>query len=215
MMRRRYTKHERAFTIPELLVAFVVIGIIMSLASVEFYMVTHHFAKTSTELDSEREARTVMAEVSEQLRQASPNIAGGSTPQVSTLPVQSPVYPGPTVSPTPVSSVTFTMPTQSTEITSADPTTVQYDTVTIQQDTVVNPGHDYPDLLLIRIDPNNNRTTEHIGRDVASFSVTPTFSNMYDIDLTISPPRRADQASDTYQAYSLHSSIYVSYTATL
>ena len=207
-MRRRYTKHERAFTIPELLVAFVVIGIIMSLASVEFYMVTHHFAKTSTELDSEREARTVMAEVSEQLRQASPDFLAGST-----QPVQSPVWPGP--SPTPASSVTFTMPTQSTELSNADPHAVQYDTVTIKQDTVVNPGHDYPDLLLIRTDPNNNLTTEHIGRDVASFSVTPTFSNMYDIDLTISPQRRADQASDTYQAYSLHSSIYVSYTTSL
>jgi len=203
-MKMRRKNRFRGFTIPELMVAMIVIGIIMTLASVEFWSVIHHFSKTSTELDSEREARTVVSAVEEQLRQASPNF------QVqSTQPVQSPVFAGP--SPTPVSSVTFTMPAQGTELTSADSTAVTYDTVTIQRGSVVPPGHIYPDLLLIR----NNGPAEDIGRDVAYFGVTARSATWYDIDVTIAPPTRADQANDANQSYSLHSSIYVSYTNNL
>jgi type II secretory pathway component PulJ len=184
------------------IIAMSILSMILGFAAYEFATLVHHFAKTSTMLDSEREARTLMARVAFEMRQASPNI----NVQPGNQPVSDPL-----TFDTAADHIYFTQPSQNTPLTSADPAALKYDTVRIMLDTAVPAGHDYPDLILQRTDPQNKTTTAVLGLDVKSFQVTPRSKAIYDIDLTVAPRRRADQATDAKQQFSLHSTIYISY----
>lgn len=64
---------KRAFTTVELLIAMIIMGIVLSLAIVEFAMVFNHNNLTNANLTAEQNARIAMAKVSNEFRQAMPN----------------------------------------------------------------------------------------------------------------------------------------------
>lgn len=200
----RSNRSDGAFTLPEVLVSMVILGVVVTIATVQFTQVFGQFSKTNNMLDSERKARTIMAKIGHYVRQASPNI--------KTLPGNQPVtFPTIATINIPADHVDFTEPSDGVNFVDANPANLSYDQVTIKRGATVPPGHTYPAVLLVRTKPDGTVLTYTLGNDAKTLTFTARSKAIYDIDLTIAPTRRADQQNDTYQEYSLHTTLYVSY----
>jgi prepilin-type N-terminal cleavage/methylation domain-containing protein len=90
---------KRGFTVVEMLISMTIMGLVLALAVVEFAMVFNHNNLTSANITAESNARISMAKVTNELRQAMPDITDFSanypivvnppTPAPSSAPVAS------------------------------------------------------------------------------------------------------------------------------
>ncbi len=209
---RAFHQKRRGFTLVEALVAMSIMGVILTLAILEFGHVVRHFAKTSADLDAERAARMAMANVTKEMRQAmpDPNVPAPQPPPI-TYPTYNP-SPGPGATQAPANSVTFT---EAEQPVSADFTTLSYDTVTIAVGTPP-PGHTYGNLLLTRAAPSGT-TTSVIGSDIKLFSVQGFYKNTYNVRITVAPPIRQDMSPNQDGAandFTLNTRVFISYYKT-
>jgi prepilin-type N-terminal cleavage/methylation domain-containing protein len=219
----RKPRNARALTIVEVLVAMAILGIIMTVALGLYLQGDTHFAKTSVDLDAEREARAAMGYTAGELRQAMPVYGVNSNPVVAPTAWSS------GASPTPTAAVTFYKIEPGVGISGAvtgttiDPTKLVYECVTIQ--TTPDPaipasGPTNPPLLQETIYQPNCATvkeTRIIGHDVATFAVTPLTAASYDIQIETAPIIRHDlqsTANPTFNTYTLNSTIFISYYQT-
>ncbi|HEY7993231.1 MAG TPA: prepilin-type N-terminal cleavage/methylation domain-containing protein [Candidatus Eremiobacteraceae bacterium] len=201
-------RHYRGLSLVEVMVATAVIGVILSLTTALYLQLFGHYAKTSSDVDAQSDARQAMGRVTQALRQAMVNPNDPNAPP----PVS---YPTPNGNPTPpvANSVTFTeaagLPAD------ADYRKITTQTVTIQLTATPPPGHLYPDLVINTFDANNTLTASTtVGRDVKSFAVMPVTQSIFDIQITTAPPIGMAQnsaAGVTAAQFTLNSRIFISY----
>ena len=192
----------------EVIVACAVIGIILSMTTALYEQLFNHYAKTSSDVDAQSEAREAMSLVTQQLRQAMSDPNNPNAPP----PIS---YPTPNGNPTPpvANSVTFTkaagLPAD------ADYRELTTETVTIAPQATPPPGHLYPDLAIDTYDAGGNLLSETIvGRDVKSFEVMPVTPSIVDLQITTAPPIGMTQNSSsgkTASTFTLNSRIFISY----
>ncbi len=206
MLRPRAAR--RAMTIVEVMIAMTVLAILMTAAVSLYIQASQHFARTSVDLDAEREARYAMGAATSELRQAMPRPG----PQLA-QPVISPTTPMPAAT-----AVTFT---KVDDIASAVDANGQldmnkldanYDTMTIHLDTSASP---LPLLVEDGIDGHGNALPQRIlGRDVITFLVTPQSVDTYDLKIVTAPLIRQDlldSNNPNLHHYTLTSTVYISY----
>jgi prepilin-type N-terminal cleavage/methylation domain-containing protein len=210
----------RALTIIEVMVAMAMLAIIMTVALGLYLQGDAHFAKTSVDLDAEREARAAMGYAAADLRQAMPVYGQNTTPIVA--PTAWPQG----ASPSPTTAVTFYKIAPGVGISGAvtgttiDPNRLVYECVTIA--TTPNPsipasGPTYPPLLQETVYDNDCTTVKKtlvIGHDVSSFKVTPINAASYDLQITTAPIIRKDLSNPALNTYTLDSAVYISYYPT-
>jgi prepilin-type N-terminal cleavage/methylation domain-containing protein len=202
----------RGFTLAEVMTAMAVLVLLTTMALVLYLQGSHHFARTSTDLDAEREARAAMGYAAAEIRQAMP------APGPTAIPVISPTAPSmPNPSPTPTSQIVFTKVddiTQALSGTTLDTANLGYDTVTIQPSPVPSAQ---PNLVETIVRPDGSTVTRVIGHDVQTFAVTPISANTYDITITTAPFIRTDMlsaADPSLYTYTLSSTVHISYFPT-
>jgi|HubBroStandDraft_1064217.scaffolds.fasta_scaffold338332_2 prepilin-type N-terminal cleavage/methylation domain-containing protein len=207
--------HARGFTLVEVMTAMAILVLLTTMALVLYIQGSHHFARTSTDLDAEREARAAMGYTTAELRQAMPPLDTNNGPVLS--PVATTPMPNP--SPTPTSQVVFFKVediTQGLNGTAVNTGALQYDEVVIEpspvpsaQPNLMEYVYQYPSLTLLR--------SRVIGHDVATFAVTPIAEDEYDLTITTAPFIRTDlldPANPSKYQYTLTSTIHVSYFPT-
>lgn len=215
----RLSEHEtrhRGFTLIEMLFVMFILAILTSTALALYIQGSHHFARTSTDLDAEREARAAMGYTAGELRQAMAPL--GLT---NGVPVQSPQALLPNPSPTPTSQVVFYKVddiTQGLSGTTVDTGNLEYDMVVIEPSPVPSSSA-APDLMEYVYDQTGSTLKESrvIGHDVENFAVTPLAQDEYAISITTAPLIRVDlidSSNPNVYKYTLNSTIHVSYFPT-
>ncbi len=183
----RTHKAARAFTVTELLISMTIMGIVLALAVVEFAMVFNHNNLMNYNLSADQNARIAMAKVTNEFRQAMPDITdfsanypvvvSPSPPPPSTAPVASNsavfyrVHNGPGGLVAPVPTDRF-----------GDPTPC-YDIVTLTYDSV---GHTITRTITLQTNahcPTPSTQTDVIARNVTGFSISAEAPQLFDIDL--------------------------------
>jgi prepilin-type N-terminal cleavage/methylation domain-containing protein len=208
-MRRTTTMTSRGFTVPELLIAMTIMGIVLALAVVEFAMVFNHNALTTENVTAEQNARIAMARVTNELRQAMPDFTDFSNgkpvvqptaPPPSTAPGQSTVVEFYRVDPGPQGlSTSGAMPVDSfgNPIPCYDDETLTYDpvakTITRTISVVTNSNC-----------PNANTTTDVLARNILNFWVTYQ-PYIFDVDL------ETESTNGQYGVYDLNSQVALGY----
>jgi prepilin-type N-terminal cleavage/methylation domain-containing protein len=75
----RASRGTRGFTVVELLISMTIMGVVLALAIVEFVMVFNHNNLTGSNITADSNARVSMAKVTNELRQATPEITDFNT----------------------------------------------------------------------------------------------------------------------------------------
>ena len=204
-------RRRRGQTLVEVLVSVGVIAVILSIVTALYLQMFNHFAKTSSDVDAQAQARFAMGRVTQALRQAmtDPNQPPG--PPV--------LNPTPNANATPPVSSTITFMEAEAMPTDADYQNLNYQYVTITTSATAPPGHVYPNLVIddYNGDPNNGGTLTSetiVGRDVKSFAVMPVTQSIYDVQLTVAPPVGMGQnsvAGTANPGYTLNSRVFISY----
>jgi prepilin-type N-terminal cleavage/methylation domain-containing protein len=196
-MRTRARRHSGGFTLVEMLTVVAVIGLILTMLSLEFISVVSTTLHTRANTDAESQARTIMAKVDAHLRAAYfdyPDFPPGASP----VPVISPV---PAASATPLGYVTFYR-VRANQLATTPPTCgpnqpyVQgapcplFDQVTIELNPRV-PGE--LDEIVQPASGGGTTATTVLGTGVTNFSVTPMGGGspngyLYQVQLTVSKP---------------------------
>ena len=199
----------RGMTIVEVMTSMFILAILMSAAVALYIQGSQHFARTSVDLDAEREARFAMGAATAELRQAMPQFGlTGSVPVVS-----------PTAGPTPAPVATAVTFHKVEDIASAvssgnqlDTTKLHYDTMTIYIDPSATPP---ANLVEDGTDSNGNTLPRRIlGRDVLTFEVTPQARDAYDVKIVTAPLIRVDlldAKNPSLHHYTLTSTVFISY----
>lgn len=201
-------RHRRGLTVIEVIVACAVIGIILSLTTALYQQLFSHYAKTTSDVDAQSEAREAMSLVTQQLRQAmaDPNNPGAGPP-IS--------YPTPNANATPPVAYSVTFTKAAGLPADADYRELTTETVTIGTQATPPPGHLYPDLVIDTYDSNNDLLSETIaGRDVKAFAVMPVTQSIVDVQITTAPPIGLSQNSSngkTASSFTLNSRVFISY----
>jgi prepilin-type N-terminal cleavage/methylation domain-containing protein len=183
----------RGFTIIEMGISMLIIGVVLTFATVEFKQVVMHFTKTDTSVFADREARFAMARVCDELRQASQASNLTNPPAPVTEPLTG------AGSLTDVKFYKVHPP-----ITSADYTALTYDTVEIQLDST---KHQITETW------NGDPTTKTVlGGDVQALSFTALSAGEYTVDITVQASTYNVQY--TSKPISLESSVFISYYRT-
>jgi prepilin-type N-terminal cleavage/methylation domain-containing protein len=206
----------RGLTLVEVMTAMFILVILTTMAVSLYIQGSQHFARTSTDLDAEREARAAMGYTEAELRQAMPPIGvPGGVPVVSPV---APVIANP--SPTPTSQVVFY---KVADIASAvSGTTINvgaltYDKVVIEPDPTASAP---PCNLIEYVYDETGSTlldTRIIGHDVQTFAVTPLRPDSYALQIVTAPNIRKDMLDPTnpgLYTYSLTSTVFISYYPT-
>ncbi|HXW76136.1 MAG TPA: prepilin-type N-terminal cleavage/methylation domain-containing protein [Candidatus Eremiobacteraceae bacterium] len=210
----------RAFTLAEVIWVLAILAIMLSITLGLYVEGERHYAKTSVDLDAEREARAAMGYTLGNLRQAMPIYGGADTPVVA--PTAWPLG----ASPSPTSSITFYKINQNSGIgvavtgTTIYPNELQYSCVTIATTPAPTPAATgfptSPPLLQETIyDPTCTTVQQQliIGHDVQTFNVTPLSASAYDVQITTAPVIRED-LQNAANTYTLTSTAFISYYQT-
>ncbi len=206
-------KNERArgFTVVEMLTSMLIMGLVLALAIVEFAMVFNHNNLMNANLSADQNARIAMARVTNELRQAMPDVTDfGSTSAV----VLNPPTPAPSTAPTTAQSVEFyrvhngpgglvsPIPTNAAgdPIPCYDDVTLAYNTAahTITR-TIVSPVVADPNC------PTVTTTTDVIAYNIAGFTVSAESSTLLDVDL------QTVASNGNYGIYDLNSQVRLGY----
>jgi prepilin-type N-terminal cleavage/methylation domain-containing protein len=196
----------RGMTLLETLSAMFILAILMTAAVSLYIQGSQHFARTTNDLDAEREARAAMGATTAELRQAMAPRGG-----LPITPIISPTTPQPMAT-----AVRFT---EVEDISSAvvsgdqlDLSLLKYDTMTIHIDPSATPP---ANLVEDGLDSNGNALPRRIlGREVLSFEVTPQAIDAYDIKVVTAPNVRLDLRdpnNPSLHQYTLTSTVYISY----
>jgi prepilin-type N-terminal cleavage/methylation domain-containing protein len=209
MRTMRSRKPARGFTLLEMLVASGILGMVMTLAVSEFTQAWQHYSKTTVDISGETQARSAMALVTQELRQASQPAGSAAISPVSSpdcIAAGGCTYPYPTAAPT--TGLVFTM-VDDPSITSADPNLLHYGSDVIGLNPAV-PGANGSDLIETMTDTTtgNVKSVRTLARNVTVFTVAATSSGSYNVTIQISPPHRADQAA---APFTLSSDVFISY----
>jgi prepilin-type N-terminal cleavage/methylation domain-containing protein len=203
------------FTLVEVMIAMTILGIITSVALALYIQGSKHFARTTTDLDAEREARAAMGYTVSELRQAMPRFGVQND-----VPVVSPTAPAiPIPSPTPTSQVVFWKVdsiANAVSGTTINTGALAYDKVVIEPDPLASSA---PDNLMEFVSDASGKllSSRIIGRDVETFAVTPIRADSYDIKITTAPNIRKDMldpANPSLYTYTLSSTVFISYYPT-
>ena len=210
---RSHQRRQRGMTLPEMMVALVVLTIVIFAIGSMFEQTVKHYALSSSELSSEQQARIAVTKVTDAMRQAS--LVVGATPDANgNTPIPIPI-PSPTGIPSNqvvfyrVSGLDPNMPTDK----DGQPVPC-YDKVTISW-TAPNPAPSPPQWgAPITEDvqpystpcPGETPTAFVLANDVTSFTVTRnggSFTNAqtadYQVDVQVTKQARVDQAPTVYQ----------------
>lgn len=215
MVRRTSLRSARGLTLAEVMTAMFILVILMSMAVALYIQGSQHFARTSTDLDAEREARAAMGKVAGELRQAMPPSGSNQPPVVSP---QAPKIFNP--SPTPTAQVVFY---KVDDIASAVTGTtlnvgsLNYDKVVIEQDPLAAAPPDNLVEYVYDALTGTLKSTSVIGRDVETFNVTPLRPDAYDLEIVTAPNIRKDLLdpnNPSLHTYTLTSTVFISYYPT-
>ena len=199
-------RRARGMTLVEVMSSMFILAILMSTAVALYIQGSQHFARTSVNLDAEREARAAMGATTGELRQAMAHY-----PPDNTQPVISPSTPQPAAT----AVVFYKVEDIASAVTAGnqlDTSKLRYDRMTIRIDPSATPP---ANLVEDGVDANNNVLPERvIGRDVLDFEVTPQALDAYDVKIVTAPLVRKDlldpKNPSLYQ-YTLTSTVYISY----
>jgi prepilin-type N-terminal cleavage/methylation domain-containing protein len=196
-------RHNRGFTVVELLISISIMGIVLGLAVVEFAMVFNHNNLLSANLSAEQTARISMTRVTNELRQAMPDLTDFPTSNtVVTAPLTGSsssisfyrVHDGPGGFATPIPTTL-----------NGDPVPC-YDLVTLSYDNV---AHTISKTVTLQTNTNcstASTTTSVLARNVVGFNVTEVTTYLYDIDL------QTVASKGNYGIYDLNSQVAMGYT---
>ena len=198
----------RGFTVTELLISMTIMGIVLGLAIVEFAMVFNHNNLMGANLAADQNARIAMARVTNELRQAMPDLTDSSTGTI----VVTPTAPPPSTAPTAVTTVSFYRVHNGTGgFVTPVPTDINgapvpcYDLVTLTYDPVAHTNTKTVTLQNNANCPTNSTTTSVLARNVVGFGVSAQTAYLFDVDLqTIS-------SNGNYGIYDLNSQVAMGY----
>jgi prepilin-type N-terminal cleavage/methylation domain-containing protein len=215
-------KRRRGFTLVEMCVAMVIIGIILGFAALLFGQVVRHFAKTQMDLDSEREARLSMAEITKEIRQAMPDLRADvlNTDFCDLIDATGTI--NDTNGAQPAIQCTRAVDIPDPQTNGWLPTQLNYETIVIKRNANNSVGETITPIYGANAGVPSTRT---LGIDVTSLSFAPEpCSNpcnannkprgTYTVTLTVSPPHRVDVKqiyNGIQQPYTLQSKVYVTY----
>jgi prepilin-type N-terminal cleavage/methylation domain-containing protein len=197
----------RGMTLLETLSAMFILAILMTAAVSLYIQGSQHFARTTNDLDAEREARAAMGATTAELRQAMAPRGG-----LPIAPIISPTTPQPMAT-----EVSFH---EVQDIASAvvsgdqlDTSLLKYDRMTIHIDPSATPP---ANLVEDGIDESTGKALPQriLGREVLSFEVTPQAIDAYDIKIVTAPNVRLDLRdpnNPSLHQYTLTSTVYISY----
>ncbi len=200
-------KTTRGFTVPELLISMTIMGVVMALAIVEFAMVYNHNSLMGANMTADQNARIAMAKVTNEMRQAMPNVT-----DYTCCPYPMIIKPTPASSPVAVQTVEFwrvhngpgglvtPIPTDLT----GNPTPC-YDDVTLTYDPAAKT---ITRTVTLKVNTNcttPSTTTDIIARNVTSFGVTASTDTLLDVDLQTTPSKGG------YGIYDLNTQVALGY----
>lgn len=199
----------RGFTIPELLISFTIMGIVLALAIVEFAMVFNHNSLMQANLSADQNARLTMARVTNEMRQAMPNI----TDYANNYPVIiQPATPAPSAAPVSSQTVEFwRVHNGPGGLTTPIPTdnngnpTPCYDDVKLAFDPVAKTITRTVTLKTNAICTTASTTTDVIAHNVSSFSVSASSNKLLQVDVETLP------SNGGYGIYDLTSQVALGY----
>ena len=201
----------RGFTVTELMISMTIMGIILGLAVLEFAMVFNHNNLMNANLTAEQNARIAMAKVTNELRQAMPDMT--DFPASTTI-VVSPTAPPPSTAPAASTTVEFyrvhngsgglvtPVPTDA----NGDPVPC-YDDVKLVYDSVAHTISKTVQLVSNTDCPGTSltATTSVLARNVMGFGVTSESGYLYDVDL------QTVASNGNYGIYDLNSQVAMGY----
>jgi prepilin-type N-terminal cleavage/methylation domain-containing protein len=200
--------NRRGFTIVELLISMTILGLVLGLAIIEFAMVFNHNNLMNANLTADQNARIAMAKVTNELRQAMPDITDSSTGTI----VVTPTAPPPSTAPAPVTTVSFyrvhngagglvtPVPTSA----AGDPTPC-YDLVTLTYDPVAKTISKTVTLQTNAICTTASTATTVLARNIVGFGVTAETATLFDVDL------QTVASNGNYGIYDLNSQVAMGY----
>lgn len=176
----------RGFTIVELLISMTIMGIVLALAVVEFAMVFNHNSLMTANLTADQNARIAMAKVTNELRQAMPDLTDSTSGTVMVTPTQPP----PSTAPTAVTFVQFYRVHNGTGgLVNPIPTdangnpTPCYDLVTLNYDPALQTITRTVSLVVNSICTIASSNTNVLARNVTAFGASAVSATLLDVDL--------------------------------
>jgi prepilin-type N-terminal cleavage/methylation domain-containing protein len=204
-------KISRGFTVVELLISMTILGIVLALAIVEFAMVFNHNSLMQSNLTADQNARIVMARVTNELRQAMPDVTDSNYAIVI-----SPTAPPASTAPSAATTVSFHRVHSGTNgLTQATPDPIPtdvngnpmpcYDTVTLTYDAPSQTITKTVTAAQVTTDCPSFTTTSVLSRNVAGFGVTAQSATLFDVDVQTAATK------GNYGIYDLNSQVAMGY----
>ncbi len=199
----------RGFTVVEMLISMTIMGLVLALAVVEFAMVFNHNNLTTANITAESNARISMAKVTNELRQAMPDITdfSGNYPIVTRPPV-----PAPSTAPVASQTVSFYRVhngpgglTTPVPVDSAGDPIPCYDLVTLTYDPVAKTISREVQLKNNANCPTASDVTNVIAYNIVGFEVEALSSQLLDVDL------QTQSANGSYGIYDLNTQVALGY----
>jgi prepilin-type N-terminal cleavage/methylation domain-containing protein len=199
----------RGFTIPELLISMSIMGIVLALAIVEFAMVFNHNNLMTANMSADQNARIAMAKVTNELRQAMPDVSDTSPPY--TMVIQ-PTQPPPSTAPTAASVVEFyRVHNGAGGLVTPIPTDLTgnpkpcYDDVTLTYDSAARTITRTITPAVVSAVCNGATSTAIIARNVTNFGVKAESAVLFEVDLETTP------SNGGYGVYDLDTQVALGY----
>ncbi len=192
----------------ELLISMSILGLVLALAIVEFAMVFNHNNLMQANLSADQNARIAMAKVTNELRQAMPDMTDSTSGIIVTVPGTPP----PSTAPVPSTTVSFYRVHNGVGgLVTPVPTDVNgnpvpcYDLVTLAYDSVNRVINKTVTLQTNANCPNGGTTTSVLARNIAGFGVSAETSTLFDVDL------QTVASNGNYGIYDLNSQVAMGY----
>jgi len=203
--------NRRGFTIVEMLISMTIMGLVLALAVVEFAMVFNHNNLTSANITAEANARISMAKVTNEMRQAMPDVTDFTTPPYPM--VVTPTAPPPSTAPGTSTSIEYYRVDNGSAGLTASPIPVDsngnpvpcYDEVTLTYDPV---GETITRTISLVQNTNCSTasvTTDILARNIVGFSVSAISGTLFDVDL------QTRATTGAYNIYDLNTQVALGY----
>ncbi len=207
----RPRKRPRGFTIVEMLISMTIMGLVLALAVVEFAMVFNHNSLTSANITAEANARIAMAKVTNEMRQAMPDVTDFTTPPYPM--VVTPTAPPASTAPGTAQTIQYYRVDNGSAGLTASPIPVDangnpvpcYDLITLTYDPV---GQTITRTIQLVTNTNctaPSTTNDVLARNVVGFTVSAESGTLFDVDLQTRATKGA------YNIYDLNTQVALGY----